>query len=500
MLRDYQLKLKNDIYSQFRNGKKYVLAQLATGGGKTYVFCSISKQMADAGKRVLILVHRTELSQQTVKTLSSLGVDAKEFNAKTKQLGEVTVAMVETIKRNSNSDKLANHTFDLIIIDETHLGNFFAVFEMFKESRIIGFSATPISAQKKKPLNKFYDVMVQGISINELIESGKLCKCKTIAPKLIDRNNLSEDNLSGDFSDESQMMEFGDSRVYGGILEAYQLHNDRQKAVIFCVNTIHSKEMAEYFVSKGYNARHLDGKATQSEREDTLKWLKFTPDAILCNCAILTTGFDEPSLQVIITARATQSTSLWFQMCGRGGRISDGKDTFTVIDAGQNYKAHGTWDSWYDWQVQFNPEESVTRQRQDPQGEVCSEKRVCKGCNAVIDDRIIICPYCGLAKEQKKDTEDVVDYEEVTVSDVMKINPATMTVDQLFERAKIGNGTIPYKPSWIVYKIMERTDRYEVKVMLLEYASKMGYKKGFAFHKLKEWDEMQKEKELLDIA
>ena len=32
MLRDYQLKLKNDIYSQFRNGKKYVLAQLATGG------------------------------------------------------------------------------------------------------------------------------------------------------------------------------------------------------------------------------------------------------------------------------------------------------------------------------------------------------------------------------------------------------------------------------------------------------------------------------------
>ncbi len=70
--------------------------------------------------------------------------------------------------------------------------------------------------------------------------------------------------------------------------------------------------------------------------------------------SILTTGFDEPSVETIILNRATRSLTLYFQMIGRGSRILDNKSHFNVIDMGNNIARFGPWNAPIDWQEIFH--------------------------------------------------------------------------------------------------------------------------------------------------
>lgn len=69
--------------------------------------------------------------------------------------------------------------------------------------------------------------------------------------------------------------------------------------------------------------------------------------------SILTTGFDEPSVESIILNRATRSLTLYFQMIGRGSRIFKDRTTFQVIDLGNNVARFGPWSQPVDWQHIF---------------------------------------------------------------------------------------------------------------------------------------------------
>jgi type I site-specific restriction endonuclease len=107
------------------------------------------------------------------------------------------------------------------------------------------------------------------------------------------------------------------------------------------------------FKKAGYNVRHLDNTASKQDRKDILKWFKHTPDAVLSSVSILTTGFDEPSVETIILNRATRSLTLYFQMIGRGSRIYKNHNTFQVIDLGNNVARFGPWSQPVDWQHIF---------------------------------------------------------------------------------------------------------------------------------------------------
>ena len=77
-------------------------------------------------------------------------------------------------------------------------------------------------------------------------------------------------------------------------------------------------------------------------------------DAILTSVSILTTGFDEPTVESIILNRATRSLTLYFQMSGRGSRVLPGKKEFNVIDLGNNIARFGQWQEPIDWQEIFH--------------------------------------------------------------------------------------------------------------------------------------------------
>ena len=78
------------------------------------------------------------------------------------------------------------------------------------------------------------------------------------------------------------------------------------------------------------------------------------PDAILSSVSILTTGFDEPTVETIMLNRATRSLTLYFQMIGRGSRVLPDKTEFNVIDLGNNVARFGMWQAPIDWQEIFH--------------------------------------------------------------------------------------------------------------------------------------------------
>jgi superfamily II DNA or RNA helicase len=69
-LRDYQIKLVDEVRNSFINGKKRVILCAPTGSGKTVMFTYIVKNAIEKGGRVLIFTHRTELLKQSSKTFA----------------------------------------------------------------------------------------------------------------------------------------------------------------------------------------------------------------------------------------------------------------------------------------------------------------------------------------------------------------------------------------------------------------------------------------------
>ena len=141
------------------------------------------------------------------------------------------------------------------------------------------------------------------------------------------------------------------------LVHAYESHSKNKKTLIFNNGIFTSRKVFEVFTDLGYPIRHLDNKTSAAEREEILKWLKKTKGAILTSVSILTTGFDEPSIQTVILNRATTSLTLYHQMIGRGSRRLPQKKTFSIIDLGNNTDRFGAWNAPVDWSHVFeNPE------------------------------------------------------------------------------------------------------------------------------------------------
>jgi type I site-specific restriction endonuclease len=147
--------------------------------------------------------------------------------------------------------------------------------------------------------------------------------------------------------------------VYGNffmqekLIFAYEEISKGEKVLIFNAGIETSRKVEETFKKLKYNIKHLDSTYSDKDRKDIVKWFKETPDAILTSVGILTTGFDEPTVQTIILNRATRSLTLYHQMIGRGSRRLPKKNEFKIIDLGNNVRRFGYWQDFINWHDAF---------------------------------------------------------------------------------------------------------------------------------------------------
>lgn len=340
------------------NGANFnLLYQLPTGGGKTVIFSEIAKQYIEKwNKKVLILTHRIELSVQTSKQLSAIGVANKIINSDVKKLSNEEdfmcyIAMVETLNNRLQDDQNFIDGVGLVIVDEAHYNSFRKIFQYYQEANILGVTATPLSSNKALPLNDNYNKLLVGECISSLIEKGYLSDAETYTYD-VNLHGL-KIGSNGDFTVSSSELVYGNYFMQEKLLFAYEEVAIGNKTLIFNSGIDTSLRVEETFKKRGYKIRHLDSTFSDKDRKDVLSWFKITPDAILTSVGILTTGFDEPTVETIIINRATRSLTLYHQMIGRGSRKLPNKSQFKLIDLGNNVRRFGYWQDYINWQDAF---------------------------------------------------------------------------------------------------------------------------------------------------
>lgn len=339
----------------------HLLYQLPTGGGKTVIFSEITRRYLERfGRKVLVLTHRIELSKQTSKMLDCFGVKNTIIDSNVKELPyhnefDCYVAMVETLNNRLRDKKFNMDYIGLVIVDEAHYNSFRKLFTYFKKSQFLGVTATPLSSNIDLPMYETYDELIVGEPIQSLIDKGYLAEARMFGYD-VELTSLKL-GINGDYTVSSSDELYSRGAMQDLLLQAYENRAKGTKTLIFNNGIYTSLYVYETFKAAGYTIKHLDNKTPEQERKKILSWFKKTPDAILTSVSILTTGFDEPTVETIILNRATRSLTLYFQMIGRGSRKLDNKDTFTVIDLGNNAQRFGLWSDPVDWQYIFkNPE------------------------------------------------------------------------------------------------------------------------------------------------
>jgi type I site-specific restriction endonuclease len=277
--------------------------------------------------------------------------------------------MVETLKNRINDEKLHLDNIGLVIIDEAHYNSFRKLLSSFPNAFILGVTATPLSSNIKLPMNENYDELIVGDTIKSLIEKGFLAKATTYSYD-VGLQSLKV-GINGDYTVKSSDDLYSNMVMQEKLLHAYTEKSLGKKTLIFNNGINTSLYVYETFREAGYGIRHLDNTSSPEERKEILSWFKKTPDAILTSVGILTTGFDEPTVETIILNRATKSLTLYFQMIGRGSRKLPNKDEFTVIDLGNNAARFGLWSEPVDWQHIFkSPEFYLENLRDDAEIEL----------------------------------------------------------------------------------------------------------------------------------
>ena len=357
-LYSYQKGAINKIFKLFEEASDdyHLLYQLPTGGGKTVIFSEIVRQyLKHHQKKVLVMTHRIELCKQTSNVLTEFGVKNKvvDSTANLDDQKEYTcfVAMVETLNNRLNDDKLDISDIGLVIIDEAHYNSFTKLFKFFEKSFILGVTATPLSSNVKLPMNDNYDELIVGETIESLIHHKFLAQANTFSYNVGLTSLVVGSN--GDYTVKSSEDLYTNAQMLGKLLQAYEERSKGKKTLIFNNGINTSIHVYETFKAAGYPIAHLDNTASKKERAFILKWFKETPNAILTSVSILTTGFDEPTVDTIILNRATKSLTLYYQMIGRGSRILNNKTSFNIIDLGNNFHRFGPWGADLDWQQIF---------------------------------------------------------------------------------------------------------------------------------------------------
>lgn len=400
-LRDYQAKSIDVLVRFIESKEERMVLCLPTGGGKTVIFSAFAKKMLELQRSVAIVVNRMELVKQTIDKLLEFGIigtpiTAGSKNDKTFVCGSVYVMMVETVHRRAEFLSFIREAVDVLIVDECHIGNFNKVIDGFK--KVIGFTATPFYARRNKSLADIYKNLYVAAQTQHLIDKNHLVPAKTYAPADAPGRKKFKIGSNGEY-DERSMEEILSSEHYINVCIKYvKQFGSGKRCIVYNASVGHSKRVTEAMRAAGLNAYHVDGTTPEEERKRILKALFEQSDAIVNNVGVLTFGFDCPDVEVIVLNRATTSTALYIQMCGRGSRLGNvvEKSFFTIVDLCANFSIHGLWQENRNWQNYFKRKRQRLRENKE------MPLKRCPKCSYLNHTAVKVCGGCGFDFAEKE--------------------------------------------------------------------------------------------------
>ncbi|MDA3885042.1 MAG: DEAD/DEAH box helicase family protein [Candidatus Delongbacteria bacterium] len=429
-LRYYQDNAITKTLEAIAEGKDRILLTLATGTGKTAIAFQIAWKLFHAkwninrdGKRsprILFLADRNILADQAFNSFNAFEEDAlvrikpSEIKKKGKvpKNGSIFFTIFQSFMSGPEDTphfgQYPEDYFDFIVIDECHRGgandesNWRKIMEYFSPAVQLGLTATP-----KRDVNtdtyEYFGKPVYIYSLKEGINDGFLTpfRVKEINTTIDEYEYTSDDDVeTGEVDVEKKYTEKDFNKIIEiKEREAYRVKlfmdmiDQKQKTLVFCSTQIHALAVRDlinqYASSINPNYCHRvtadDGGIGEQHLRDFQDNEKSIP-TILTTSRKLSTGVDAPEVRNIVLMRPVKSMVEFKQIVGRGTRLFDGKDYYTIYDfveAHDHFK-DPAWDG-----PPLDPPE-YDRKEKDP-CPVCGYKR----CICGKEENAGYCPKCN---------------------------------------------------------------------------------------------------------
>lgn len=389
-LRPHQVAALDRVREKFLQGCRAPLMRASTGFGKTICAGKVAADAVAKGGSVMFVVHRRELIDQTYKTFCDFGLSPAFIlgGRAANPNNHCQIASVNTLVRRLDEYPCPS----LIIVDECHhaaASQWSNILAHYKNAKLLGLTATPCRLDGK-PLDTFFDALVETPQTAKLIEMGFLTPYDYYAPSQPELKGLKHN--ATDYT-EASLAEFSkDAKIIGDNIEQYQRVANGKRGIVFACNVLHSQEIARRYNDAGIPAAHIDGNTNPGERKRLLDAFRKGEILVLCNVDLFGEGFDLPAIEVVSLLRPTLSTSLYLQQVGRALRTCPeiGKTRAIIFDHVENYKAHGMPDDVREWSLSSGLKSRKTA----TQTEAAVKVMRCPNC-FYAHAPALVCPNCG---------------------------------------------------------------------------------------------------------
>ena len=431
-LRYYQENAVNAALGAISNGKDRILLTLATGTGKTSIAFHIAWKLFQSkwnlqdwrsGKapshrpRILFLADRNILATQAFNDFTSFG--AFEDDALTR-IKPADIKKKGTVPKNSSVFFTIFQTFmsgvdehgvpkpyfgeyppdffDFIVIDECHRGgandesSWRDILEYFAPAVQLGLTATP-KRNDNVDTYRYFGEPVYTYALKEGINDGFLTpfKVRQITSNMDEYVIQSDDTIVEGEIEPGDVIEPSDFNVSVVIEQRERARvkkfmseiNQKEKTIVFCANQAHALLVRDIInqVKSSSNPDYChrvtadDGELGEQHLRDFQDNEKTIP-TILTTSQKLSTGVDARNIRNIVLMRPINSMIEFKQIIGRGTRLYEGKDFFTIYDYEQAYK-HFADPEWDGDPIKQDPCKKCGR---DPCVCIAPERKPCTSC------------------------------------------------------------------------------------------------------------------------
>ena len=396
-LRPYQAPIAEKVFTYMKNNpSKHPLVAAPTGSGKTVILSDLILKAVTKwpDTQVLVLSHVREILEQDHKSIGfHTGLDVGIYSAGLgkREFKQVTVAAIQSVYRRPTDFK----DYKFIIIDECHLippGSdtmYRKFFAGLKNPRYFGLTATPfrlgsgyIYGEDDSIFNDLiYDLTTKD-KFNTLIEDGYLCNLKTL-PTDHEFDVEGVKTVAGDFDSKGLSIKLNvDSITRAAVKEIVEKGANYKKWLVFAIDIEHAEKIANELENYGIPTAAVHSKM-DLDRDTVIKHYKLGTFRAIVNVNVLTTGFDDPEIDLIALLRPTKSPVIHVQTIGRGLRIAPNKDHCLILDFAGNTERLGPINNIV-----------VRKKGKGKEGGEPITKR-CPACDTIHHPTKKICEFCG---------------------------------------------------------------------------------------------------------